>query len=303
MDSHYLKFDLWARGGKAFAVGALLLLAAACETTGVDDGDRYARAYDACDSRAGVCYARCDDYSLSEGRRECQSDCSFAADQCFGDVSRRTELDSTYSTTRDTFYGRYGAWYPTGGYRFGPHGRRFSYAPWRDPYFRSGYGYGYSDRSRNRNRDQYVDRDKDDDGRDDRTGGYVPYDYVEGADRVTPRGRGFTSTAPRSTGKPDTRLPKVPRGPAKPKARPAPAPKGDAKPNSPPKGTSRPAVPNRPTPKPSSSRPKPVKKSAPKPAASKPAASKPAAKPPAKPARPRKTAPRAKPGKPQKELD
>ena len=122
-----------------FSVTALALMA--CETYPTLP-DRYAEAYDSCDQQAGICYTQCQSYSIEQGRLVCQDDCSTAADQCFADVSRWAERESAYRAQSSfTFYGMYGYWQPYHGYYYGPHGRRYTYAPWRQPGY-SGYGYG-----------------------------------------------------------------------------------------------------------------------------------------------------------------
>lgn len=251
-------------------IGCAVTLAA-CETT--TTSDRYARYYDACDQNAGVCYAQCDDYE-GEERSLCQSDCSEEVDQCFADVSRRAEAEQTYYSLSSSyvFYGRYGYWRPSYGYRYGPHGRRYTYAPWRDPYYsgyRRGYGYGYNHGYYGRDRDRHRDRDRDRDRSRDRDN--------PDRDRVTPRGRGYSNdpdSAP-SPGRAYSRpkdLPRIPRG-----DEPSTSSTGKAvKPSSRPK-TPKPLQPSRPKdtvkPKPTPSKPKstaPKPKPTPKPVQRKP---------------------------------
>jgi hypothetical protein len=122
-------------GVAAFALGA-------CSTFPTLP-DRYAQAYDQCDQNAGICYTSCQSYTVEQGRLECQSDCSATADQCFADVSAWAERESQYRAQQSfAFYGQYGAWYPHRGYYYGPHRNRYTYAPWRQPGYSSGYGYG-----------------------------------------------------------------------------------------------------------------------------------------------------------------
>ncbi len=123
-----------------FGLAALAL--GAC-TTYPTLPDRYAQAYDQCDQNAGICYTSCQSYSVEQGRLECQSNCSASADQCFADVSAWAERESQYRAQQSfAFYGQYGAWYPHRGYYYGPHRRPYTYAPWRQPGYSSGYGYG-----------------------------------------------------------------------------------------------------------------------------------------------------------------
>ncbi len=122
--------------------GVAVLALGAC-TTYPTLPDRYAAAYDQCDQNAGICYTSCQSYTVEQGRLECQSDCSAAADQCFADVSAWAERESQYRAQQSfAFYGQYGAWYPYRGYYYGPHRHPYTYAPWRQPGYSSGYGYG-----------------------------------------------------------------------------------------------------------------------------------------------------------------
>ncbi|MBB4659504.1 hypothetical protein [Parvularcula dongshanensis] len=129
--------------------GLLTLGASACTSV----PDRYARAYDACDREVGACYDLCRYEDEAGERRFCQEQCSRRADQCFGSVSRQSEIDSAWrsaSASNVAFYGRFGWWSPSYGWRRGWHGRPYSYDPWGDRWRHRGWAYGYGDGNWNR---------------------------------------------------------------------------------------------------------------------------------------------------------
>ena len=161
-----------AGSGLRLALSAVALLAlSACV---VAMPDRYASAYDACDRQAGACYESC---RVLDGQRlaYCQDDCSRDVDQCFARVSRAMERDSYRPPVSYAFYGRHGYWSHGYGWRYGRHGRAYSYDPYGyyDPYYRSRrprYGYRNDpnpDWRGDRDRDRDPDRDDDDRGRED----------------------------------------------------------------------------------------------------------------------------------------
>ena len=168
----------------AIAAAGLLGLSA-CETI----PDQVSRAYDACDRQVGACYDSCQVAGNPRDREVCQDRCSRDADRCFARVSEDAERRSLYRASQDwAFYGRYGFWSPYRGYRYGPHGRRYTYDPYGyDPYgwgygWRGGdrYGYGYD---RGYGRGGY--------GRDGGRGGYRGGDgRRDGDGGRTPGGRG-----------------------------------------------------------------------------------------------------------------
>ena len=125
--------------------GAWLL--AAC----VSAGDTYTRAYDGCDREAGACYADCRVLEDEARRAACQQRCSASVNRCFAQAREEATRYAGYRSAPDVaFYGRYGAWDPYIGYRFGPHGRRYSYRGYaydRYGYDRWGYDrYGFDRR-------------------------------------------------------------------------------------------------------------------------------------------------------------
>ena len=152
----------WLRRGLA---GSLLIALTGCVTA---LPDRYARAYDACDRQAGACYESC---RVAEGRAlaRCQDACSRDVDQCFARVDRAIERDAYALSSSYAFYGRHGYYARGYGWRYGRHGRAYSYDPYGyyDPYYggrrgaRHGgrYGSGWDDR-----RDAERDRDRDNEG-------------------------------------------------------------------------------------------------------------------------------------------
>ena len=161
--------------GVRVGLGAAAMVAlSACATF----PDRYARAYDACDRQAGACYDSC---RIADGQRlaRCQSQCSQNVDQCFARVSRQMERDQYRPAPSYAFYGRHGYWSRGYGWRYGRHGRAYSYDPYGyyDPYYRGRsrgprYGGGYDGRDRDRD----SDRDRDERDRPDNDG------YVYGDD-------------------------------------------------------------------------------------------------------------------------
>ena len=184
----------WGLRAVVAAAGAFAL--SGCATT---LPDRYARAYDACDRQAGACYESCE---VTGGQRlaRCQDDCSRTVDQCFARVSRAMERDSYGLSNSYAFYGRHGYWSRGYGWRYGRHGRAYSYDPYGyyDPYYRERrprgaryggrYGSGWDDRDDRRDRDGDGDRDRDRDNE-----GYVYGDDGSVRDRdgrvLRPAGR------------------------------------------------------------------------------------------------------------------
>ena len=126
----------------------LAVLAGAFLLAGCVTSDPYAQAYDSCDREAGACYADCRALDDERRRAACQDRCTTGVNRCFADVRDRAERFSSYRVSPDyVFYGRYGAWHPYDGYRYGRHGRRYSYGGYaydRWGYDRWGYDrYGY----------------------------------------------------------------------------------------------------------------------------------------------------------------
>ena len=131
----------------ALCGGALAL--SACVTT-----DPYAAAYDGCDRQAGACYADCRVLGDEDRRAACQQRCTTSVNRCFAQVTAEAERRASFRAARDpffsggaVFYGRYGLYDPYLGYRYGRHGRRYSYGGYaydRFGYDRWGYDrYGY----------------------------------------------------------------------------------------------------------------------------------------------------------------
>ena len=214
-------------------LGAVTLLSG-CVTTDYAGGDRYARLYDACDAQAGACYRSCDEFSSSSDRALCQDDCSLDADRCFADLNSLIRTESLYELTRDNFYGRYGAWYPGRGYRYGAHGYSYRY-----PYRYLGYYYSPP-------RSAYDERD-DDHGSDVYDGGMHPGK----PNRPSPRTETLPLGEPRNDANPVRREPSRANPPTRPSTTPPPPP--PTRPT-----TSRPSTP-RPTPPPKA-QPRPTSK-------------------------------------------
>lgn len=156
------------------AMGGIIALVglSACETSSYYE-NRYARYYDACDQRAGICYANCSDFPEGTSKTECQSSCTAQVDQCFADISARIQSDNDqrYAYSPVPYYGAYGYYRPGYGYYYGPYTAPYGYYANRRrtyPYYYSYNDYGYNDRGRYddyyRRRD--YDRRRGDDGRD-----------------------------------------------------------------------------------------------------------------------------------------
>ncbi|GGD03780.1 hypothetical protein [Aquisalinus flavus] len=133
------------------AIGAIIAVVglSACETSSLYE-NRYARYYDACDQRAGICYANCSDFPEGESKTECQSACTSQVDQCFADISARIQADNDqrYAYTPTPYYGAYGYYRPGYGYSYGPYNAPYGYYANRSrtyPYFYSYSDYGYYD--------------------------------------------------------------------------------------------------------------------------------------------------------------
>lgn len=182
-----------------FTVGRLLVLVlaglvglSACETSSVYE-NRYARYYDACDQRAGFCYANCSTYADEGLRRECQQSCTAQVDQCFIGVGERIEADNAIRYTPIPYYGSYGYYRPGYGYSYGRYsygGRDYGYDRPGYGYVHPGYGYdpyrGYGYRGYDRRRDYDYDRRRGDGRRDyDRP----DYDRDDDRDGGSERGR------------------------------------------------------------------------------------------------------------------
>lgn len=166
------------------AIGGLLALVglSACETSSQYE-NRYARYYDACDQRAGICYANCSDFPEGESKTQCQNACTAQVDQCFGDISARIQADNDqrYAYSPTPYYGAYGYYRPGYGYSYGPYNAPYGYYARRSrtyPYFYSYSDYGYYDGGRYddyyRRRD--YDRRRGDDGGDRGSNGQPDYD-------------------------------------------------------------------------------------------------------------------------------
>lgn len=119
--------------------GGVLALSACVSTP----QDRYARAYDSCDREVGACYADCRVLEGEDRREACQQRCTNSVNRCFAQVRQEAELYSRARVRQDfVFYGRNGLWSPFDGYRFGRHGRRYSFNGYR--YDRFGFDrWGY----------------------------------------------------------------------------------------------------------------------------------------------------------------
>ena len=129
--------------------GGVLALSA-CATT-----DRYAAAYDSCDREAGACYADCRVLDDEDRKAACQQRCTASVNRCFGQVREASLRERSFGVAPGAvFYGRYGAYDPFLGYRFGRHGRpytfrgyaydRFGYDRWGyDRYGFDRFGYDY----------------------------------------------------------------------------------------------------------------------------------------------------------------
>ncbi|NHK27683.1 hypothetical protein FF098_007200 [Parvularcula flava] len=147
------------------AIGGVIALVglSACETSSLYE-NRYARYYDACDQRAGICYANCSDFPEGTSKTECQNACTAQVDQCFGDISARIQSDNDqrYAYSPMPYYGAYGYYRPGYGYYYGPYDAPYGYYSQRRrtyPYFYSYSDYGYYDRGRYD--DYYRRRDYD----------------------------------------------------------------------------------------------------------------------------------------------
>ncbi len=135
----------------------------------------YARAFSACDDRAGACYRRCDAYAGGRGFSSCHRDCERRANQCFNAAYAPYRSSTLAYGYGSGWRGRYGAWHPRGGYSVfvtvvdgrSYYGRRRN-PYYRDPYYRGPYyGDPYYDRGRRGDRN----RDRDRQPGDDRAGG------------------------------------------------------------------------------------------------------------------------------------